>query len=293
MGIHFHFLTQNRIKRLFINGLPPEQHNRLLKTASTCRECGLVYRRFQELENALTNDVVVSHFARSRVKAAIVQHFVHKQSEPVHPTKPLLRWATAGAAIVCGILLTLLLLPADELEHRTPIPPAASLGPAPILTAKGSQHHDITDIGIRVFQVNRAGTKIDEPPSLSTGDILTFTYTYAKPLPGYLALFGIQAEGDIRWYYPDYDGKRSIEIKGDKIDEPLEDGIDLSVNHTPGWLRITALFSTNPIEVDAIEKTVSQAKDRKTLKELTPFHITDEKGRMLQYSVIVKLEDRK
>ena len=204
------------------------------------------------------------------------------------------RWSAVGAAAMAagGAMVLLLLTLPPHADHRTPIPEHAGLAPVPVLAAKGHPADDIADIGIRVFQVARSGDRVEEKNEVTPDDILTFTYTFAKPHDGYLALFGVQKSGAVRWYYPDYGEEKSIEIKGDRVDEPLGDGIDLSVNHVPGWLCIVAVFSEHPIDVETVENGIEQVQSSSSVAELPSLVLREKLGaNSLQYSVTMEIEE--
>jgi hypothetical protein len=178
--------------------------------------------------------------------------------------------------------------------HRRAIPDEAAFSPAPVIAAKGHPMREAANIGIRVFQVSRLGEQVTETRALSADDVLAFTYTFAEERPGYLALFGIQEGGEVLWYYPECGQPRSIPIKGGVVDEPLQEGIDLAVNHRPGWLRITALFSDEPIEVDAVEEAVETLRRRgDELNPSNPFPEAEYATLKGQYSVKVKIKGKR
>ena len=295
MGVHLHYVTQRRIKRLFTNGMSTPKRAKLLGDVSTCEHCGALFRRYQRLENALTRDDVISRLARERVKDAVLYEIVttRESAQPQTALTRGMKWAFAVSGTAGVLLLSLyLLLPSLPPKDHTPLSNAVSITPAPLIAAKGARQSDNSDIGIRVFQVSRDGEHVSESDAITLKDILTFTYTYAKSPNGYLALFGIQEHGEVRWYYPSYDKDRSLQIEGDKIDEPLKDGIDLAVNHTPGWLRIVAIFSEHPIDVQQIEKAVSKAENRDIIKKLEPLAFSSSDSDMRQYSVMIRIEDK-
>jgi hypothetical protein len=293
MGAHSHAATQERIERLFTRGLSHAVRAELIREVEGCETCGAYYRRLHVLEAALTGSAAgLSHFARERVRDAVL--------DAVAPEKQTrksllgLKWALVGtAAAVSAVLALTLLQPTRERSHRTTLSESARLAPIELVAAKGHPKKETADVGIRLFKVSKAGDAVTEDSSLLLNDIITFTYTYAKSHDGYLALFGIQETGEVRWYYPDYGENKTFKIQGNRVDEPLEDGIDLSINHEPGWLRVVALFSERPVDVSAIESSISLLDKNKGNEQnnLTPLPDAEYGTQTIQYSVIVDIEE--
>jgi hypothetical protein len=174
------------------------------------------------------------------------------------------------------------------------MPADAALSPVTLVARGGYPQKAEADVGFRLFHVVENGSNVAETGDLSIDDIITFTYTQVNPTGGRLALFGIQETGEIKWYYPGYNEKTSIPIKGDKVDEPLKDGISLSVNHKPGRLRIIALFSKTPVSTSEIEAAVTALRKNSTpIQDLAPILLTKYSTPPIQYSVMVEIGGRK
>ena len=292
MEAHVHRKTQKRIERLFTCGLSRASRDVLFREIDGCEGCGKYYRRYHQLESALTGSFAgTSHFAKERVLDAVIGA-VTGAEEPQEFTPPVGgRWALLGAVgVVAAALVLIFWLRVPDRFDRVSISESAELAPVETIAVKGYPAREVADVGIRLFKVSGEGNQVAEKNELFLNDIITFTYTFAKPHAGYLALFGIQNNGEVRWYYPDYGQEESVRIEGDKIDEPLKDGIVLSKNHEPGWLRIVALFSDHPVEVSAIEASVSNLEEKSELKSLTPLSDTEYGVHSIQYSVMVKIE---
>jgi hypothetical protein len=154
----------------------------------------------------------------------------------------------------------------------------------------GEREREAADVGVRVFRVAREGERVHETGRLSRADVITFTYTNVSPRIRYLALFGVQEDGTVHWYYPDDDGSESIPVRSDIIDEPFGDGIRLQTHHRPGWLRVTALFSSEPIEKATIEQTVHAALVERpsAAKDLAVWHLTNRS--VLEHSLLIDLD---
>jgi len=91
---------------------------------------------------------------------------------------------------------------------------------------------------------------------------LAFGYLNVRGVHRHLMVFGVDASGEVRWYYPAYDQRgtdpQSIGIRTGRHQLPDE------VKHPlpAGPLMIYALFSTKPLRVSRIEKMVAHRRGR-------------------------------
>jgi hypothetical protein len=118
--------------------------------------------------------------------------------------------------------------------------------------------------GIRVYRVDATGEARRLGDRLRATDGLLFSYTNLGPAPlEHLMVFGVDAEGAVRWFYPAYDREgenpESISIKRGEADVPLPDVIrhDLA----PGPLAIHAVFSDRALRVLEIEALLRDHRD--------------------------------
>jgi hypothetical protein len=127
--------------------------------------------------------------------------------------------------------------------------------------------------GIRVYRVDAAGEARRLGDRLHATDGLLFSYTNLGPAPlEHLMVFGIDAQGGIRWFYPAYDREgtnpESVAIKRGDADVPLPDVIrhDLA----PGPLAIHAVFSDRALRVLDVEALLRDHRD-----PMAPLALTD------------------
>ena len=292
MSLHLHGLTRLRIRRLFTDAAAPKTRKQVFKALDRCPACADYYRRHQAAESVLCGvDVPYTAFSIERVGAAVIGAANPSQ---VSKRSALLRWSALPAGVASAVL-ALLLLPSlgGPAPDRAPLIPNATLSPITLVARGGAPRSALSDVGFRLFRVVEGGRSVEEGGDLSINDIITFTYTQVNTPGGNLALFGIQDTGEIRWYYPGYDSDTSVAIAGDKVDEPLRDGIDLSVNHTPGRLRITALFTDAPLTKAEIEAAASRIGTNTDAEEPPPIVLSKYPEPLIQYSVIVEIEGTK
>ena len=223
-------------------------------------------------EHVDTENLNLSPFAFQRITKVLLATYQEQSKEPkakrirYHPWIP----ALAGAAVVTVIAIIFSIIwPGKPSNDRIALSSQTSLIDIEYAVKGFIQGEPGT--GIRLFKVVAKGTRVKESSALMLDDIITFSYTRVAKGIGYLALIGLQQDGRLLWYYPDYSEVQSTAIKGDNVDEPLHDGIDLSVNHRPGWLRIVALFSEHPLTKQLIEQRLAQLTEKQTnIKEKTP-----------------------
>lgn len=288
MKAHAHGSTHRLILSQFTAGPDPQKRRDLFAELARCRACAGLYNRFQFLEAGLCgNFVEPTRFALERVETVVLEK-ISEAPLPESRTKPAGRWAWISVPALAGILaLVIVLFVSGPAAHRVAIPADAALVPV-TLTARGAAPAEASQVGVRIFSVAAAGATVQERPVLDLGDVVTFTYTNVSSRVKYLALFGVQADGEVRWYYPGYQGTQSISIGSEKVDEPLGEGIRLSVNHRPGWLRIVAMFSDEPLDVGLLESAVqNMLVEPRALRSLEPLSLA---GRyVLQHSLLVQI----
>lgn len=254
---HSHQSCQRAIDLLFVGQLPQDGLPQLYQELESCPRCAEHYRRHHRAESTLCEaGIEPSVLALARLEQAVIAstdaawwRWLRNQ-----------RWLLAPAAAAPAALVLLLLLSQpgnDRLAADDPRMVAAT-GNAVELRPRGEQRPRSSEIGIRAFALD-PGDRIAEPDAqVSMQSTLTFAYTNVAIGIGFLTLFGIQEGGQVRWYYPSYDGNLSVYIEDNRVDEPLGDGIQLEVNHSPGWLRIVALFTVSPLETEAVEAMVRE-----------------------------------
>jgi hypothetical protein len=108
------------------------------------------------------------------------------------------------------------------------------------------------------FQVHRVvgPQKLEElGAEMRVSDGLLFSYTNIGPTPfRYLMIFGLDASGEVRWFYPTYDqagtNPKSIAIEA-RANVPLPDVV--AHDYAAGPLVIHALFTREPLSVSEVE----------------------------------------
>ena len=283
---HDHRRCERRIARWFTVGLHGKEMSKLFEQLERCPTCADLYARYQELEGALFHTPHPSSpGAVDRVANAIFTH-PRRLREPRRSPWPRLAGAFVGV-LLCAILIVSIL-------RGGPSPHRVSLSDAdPALAEvmpRGASRAGVSYVGIRAFTVTSEGVGFKDTRGVGIDNILTFTYTYTKGARGYLMMLGLQEETEPLWYYPDYGEEMSIPIRGDRVDEPLGDGIDLSVNHRPGLLRVVSLFSTAPIHRDRVLESVERLRRSGWLLDETSKLALDDSGiEAVEYSIVFRI----
>jgi hypothetical protein len=271
LSFHVHLLAPWRIERLFARGADPSLYRAALRSAAQCPACAARFRRLWTAEAALCGDPdSPSPFALERVGAAVLERCAPPASASPAP-RARQRWMVAAAATAAAAAV--LLLVARAPSERTPLGPSARLAPVELVAraAPGAAH---PEVGIRLFRASEGGAKVRESRALALADILTATYTNAQPGRRFLAIVGVQQDGRVKWYYPADPSTGGVALLEDVVDEPLGDGIRLSVRHSPGWLRVTALFSPKPLAAPEVERAIAAIASRPDdLPRLVPLSI--------------------
>ncbi|MBN1962476.1 MAG: hypothetical protein JW841_16195 [Deltaproteobacteria bacterium] len=297
MKWHFHALAEHRMRRLFTANLSAKLYRRVLADTANCIKCGYKYQRYLQLEASICqNQTSANNFRLERVATLVLTNkntekhplftIKHFNVAKIWPKTILTGFALAAAAILFLVLSPYLF------SERIHLADNVKLSPIEFVARGFGAQSNLANIGIRVFRVDAESNKISEDHSLSVTDTITFTYTNTSKKPRYLSLFGMQKSGKIFWYYPEASGKKSIALANDVVDEPLADGFRLNIRHKPGWLRITGVFSNEPLDLTDIEDSVKIiAQNPEQCRKLAP--LTLDSLHNDEYSVLINLAPRR
>jgi hypothetical protein len=130
-------------------------------------------------------------------------------------------------------------------------------------------------VGMQVFRVDAddRAERLTEGSRLRASDGLVVSYANLRGSTfSYLMVFGIDAHGEVRWYYPAY-----ADPAADPVSIPIARGVaDMElpekVRHAlPGGpLVLYALFTTTPVRVSAVETVVVDLLARGSLDPASP-----------------------
>jgi hypothetical protein len=201
-----------------------------------CRPCA---GRIRDLRQARSELFENAPAQRSRQAAADIASVMRPP-----PPSGLRRLALPLLLVpAAGLAAALALLPVRE---HTPVSAAAP--------AFGHARPKGGTFAVRMT-CSRGGRIIVPGPdtALAPGDRLRFAYTTAEP--GYLAIFGVERDGDIFPYYPERDLRGLRVAPGAGV--LLPDSIELDDNR--GDERIFALWSPRPLDDAGLRAAVASA----------------------------------
>jgi hypothetical protein len=252
-----HRQTERMVHDLFVDGRPPSRAAELFGHLAACTSCAQTYARYAALEGRLcADDEAAARLVIERAGRVLMAR--RAASRPRQA--PTWVWRSAmGLALVTAAAAAVILAPGALRSDRVRLASATNavlVAGSEELTARGGKDQGASEVGIRVFRLANDGAAVQEKRTLSTADTLAFSYTSMPRELQHLTLFGLQANGAVRWYYPTYGAAESTRVQTGVVDEPLPDGIALSVNHTPGALRIVAIFSPTSLAPRAVERAL-------------------------------------
>lgn len=73
----------------------------------------------------------------------------------------------------------------------------------------------------------------------------------------YMAAFGADTSGRLLWYGPSPAAPETLIIEKTDEPRPVAESIELKVNHTPGLVRVYAVFSAEPLDYDMLKELVA------------------------------------
>lgn len=257
MSVHLHALTRRSTRQYLSGELDLAAGRRLFGQLARCPACSAQCEQLFATEAAMSAKTAhgVPLLALQRVEKAVLEGTVDAEpASMAEPTPRVRRWIPIGAlatGLATAAALLLLFVHTSTDDDRVKIGEFS----ATELRPRGPAVSSSADVGLRLFRVQSA-TEFVERTKLGIDDVVTFSYTNTDKNISYLTLVGVQPSGQLRWYYPSYGEDTSVAIRPDVVDEPLGDGFDLSVNHSPGNLLVIGIFSAEPIAVDKLKLAI-------------------------------------
>jgi negative regulator of sigma E activity len=209
------------------------------------REDPRARRRLEQLRHIASSLAAPVPELESIDLAARVRAELARPPTPARRRVALLPWATVLAAAACvGLFVTRGLAPQPEQNAEFRAKSAGS-GLSDAQRWAGVQVHR----AVSPTSLEALG------PEMRADDGLLFSYTNIGPQPfPYLMIFGVDASGEVRWFYPTYEqagtNPQSVAI------EPRSHvslGDVIGHDYAPGPLVIHALFTRQPLHVSEVE----------------------------------------
>jgi hypothetical protein len=274
---------QKLIQKWFTHGLETVKAQELTKIIADNEKAKRLFNRYAELEAALCQKAKstepLSVFALER-GFQLIQSQLTTEKKSWSSLKTM-AWASVPVAATV-LLIILWLLPAKSV-NRQALDSRSQLIELD-LVHRGSQPSKNALVGLRVFGVT-SKDKVTPKTWLTLDDQITFSVTCLSDEHRYLTLFGVQDQGNFIRYYPDPEyGEKSYILGRQDVDMPLGDGFLLSSGHLRGSLRITALFSKEPLDWSLIQKLAGQL----SLSKLDPLNLPPGLE-VLEHSILLNL----
>jgi hypothetical protein len=131
-----------------------------------------------------------------------------------------------------------------------------------VVAARGATDHGITATVQAFVGRSRAGqpARLLDGATLSPGDGIVIRYSNAEPVPVYLMVFAVDGAGAVHWLHPAYldasSNPKSVELAGNATERVLPE-IAEPENPEPGRLRVFALLSRTPYDVQSVEQRLA------------------------------------
>ena len=216
---------------------------------SACRDCGQRWRELRSITNKIESEP--GEFGNPAFVERVVARV--KQGEPPAKRSWASRWLIAATASLAAAGLLFAALPLDgDVESRV----NDGFG------ARGSKTLAADRwISFQVLRPQRDShvyARVEQ--AILTESQLVFSVGNAQESPyRYLMILGLQSDGRVFWYHPAYedpqDNPQSIAIE--TSDEPIHLREEIGHDLKPGFLRLFALFSKEPLNVWGIEKMIT------------------------------------
>ncbi|MBI3184912.1 MAG: zf-HC2 domain-containing protein [Myxococcales bacterium] len=91
---------------------------------------------------------------------------------------------------------------------------------------------------------------------LSARDLVQFSYAH-QLAPGYLAILGVQAGGEVHWYFPPQVGQGPLPPTREP--RPVGSSVSLSERHRLGLVRVFAVLSPQRLDAGRLEAAAREA----------------------------------
>lgn len=241
-----------------LDELTPARHQQVRDHIRSCDACERYYEAHRSLEDALFPGAVMAPSALERMQVLVLE-----ETRPQRARRLPLLASLATAACAAVVLLVVVRQPDEELVAR---------GDA----AK------VAEAALSVFAVDtvaKSATRLDRKDArVSAGTVVQMAYSNAHY--SHLAVVGLDASGELQWFYPG--GAGALQI-GHATDEPLAGGWTLT-----STTRLFAIFSEAALPPDAIVTRDLKTRDLKTLTALPGL----EGFNVLQDSILVRVDER-
>ena len=239
---------------LYVAGeLGPERKVALETHLDGCEACSRVHEELGAVAGSLAPEP--AEFADPKLAGDVMTLIRLGQADRdrtpvVRPRNRWLWWLAPAAVAVAAAALLVVVWPTGGTDPTSGFQPRSSGGTNPDRW-----------VSLRVFRALPSGYEEIVGGPIAQDDALAFAYEdRSRPRFGYLMVFAVDARGEVFWYYPihtsDLANPRSIATVAGA--EPIELPNEIVHDLALGPLRIFALFSRRPLDVDDVEAQVGR-----------------------------------
>jgi len=239
-----HDQARSQVDRLFTDGLPPPRHVRLRDHLRECDGCRRYYDGVRSVEDAMfAEPAVLNDAAVARMADLAVERPKLKSRRASSWLALFAASATAAAALLFTIS------PWETPEEE--------------FTARGAA--DVAAGGLTVFHIDRAAQRVTRVARAPGGAALPLDAVVQLGVTTneltHLAVLGIDSTYQLHWY------QEPTTVPAGVVDEVIGGAWKLS---NPGWLRLFAVFASEPIDRVALESAAKRLRgaDLSTTEQL-------------------------
>jgi hypothetical protein len=245
--------NQRLVDEIVLGELPPAKWQGLREHLRGCDGCRERYNRVVLAERMLNGGPAALGSPSPAELARIGASLFAEEKRSVWARAaawlaPTPRWTAAATLALAVLLVPFVVLrrpslrPADEFQARGTGAPATSM------ERRG---------GLRAFCIEGDQVRaLDERGRCSMSANLKLTVSNPGRFQRVFVV-GVDGERSVKWYAPHPPERESVTAP-EGIDAPVGGAVRLGVNHSPGPVRIYALFSDAPVRADEIEAAAAK-----------------------------------
>ncbi len=211
-----------------------------------CSECREYYDRLRAAETMLSTASLTDASQDRRLLPSILRN----SACPSWHVRQQMMYVAAIASVICIALSVLLLRyqqPPIKSELAVKGMGRKTQSTFPGIWAMCLRSSDISPPSSHPLHLPHARTIEEAKPACPIDSELQFVVSGHRSRAGYLYIVGITLQGKIISYFPSKEERQSLPLPAGKDDQTFGEGIQLSVNHSLGPVRIYGLFSPEPL----------------------------------------------
>jgi hypothetical protein len=261
-----HARFRRDVEQDLLRGLPAERRARLHDHLRACDACRAHHDRLHDGLRVLEGDALVSSSELDQVERWVEASWPRPTGlrARIAALRPALQWLVPAIAVAAVTAIVTL---------RAPLEPTP--GPEHVMGLRAKGGASTAALAIDVLCGPRPDAlRPARPGGCALSETLAFAYRAAAPdTRGSLTLFGVDAQGRVRYYAPTPVDPAALSVtSGAWRAAPLS--VRLGVNHAPGRLRLYALLSPRAPSVENVDALAAPLTDSRGAALDGPWHLT-------------------